>query len=1071
MILVFSMTYGQKSDSPWTKITKNSVSQNRVLPQEYNPLKSTYYQLDMEILKSKLENVPERVSGIQSKALLDFPNADGSMEVFRIMEYSVMHPELQAKFPDIRSYVGYSLNNVSTVIYFSISPDGLHTMTMSLDKGTEFINPYATGGAYEAFSRQDIPVSQNLFECGVIEEGPLNRNGLIRGFSVARNANDGTRRTFRLAVGTSIQYTDFHGGTVPSALAAINTTMTRVNGVYDRELSIRMILVANNDLLISTTENSIFSNDEDIEANTGIISGLIGESEYDIGHSFTTAYGGSAYLSSICSPDKGAGTTGLPNPSGDPFAVDFVSHEIGHQFGASHTFNGSTGNCFGGNRISTSAYEPGSGSTIMAYAGICAPQNVQTNSNDYFHQVSLRQIWANITVGTGTCGVLTATGNAAPIANAGASYSIPISTPYKLTGSSTDADGTATHTYTWEQFDLGSAGMPTTTTEFGPMVRSFQGTTDPVRYIPRLQDVVAHGGTLSTWEKLPSLGRVLNFVLTVRDNDTRGGQTAVNAMTATSVASAGPFKLTSQTSNVTWEVGSNKTVTWDVANTNMAPINTSNVNIKLSRDGGATFPYILASNVPNDGSHQIVVPGGTVTTQARIMVESVGNIFYNVNTSDFSIINVDFLLNFPTSSVTACQPNDAIYNFTYNTYQGFSQSTTFSVPNLPIGTIATFSPASAITDGTAVTMTISNTGSVVPGSYTITATGTSGAINNSSTVLLDLFNGTIAPIPLVNPANGSSGLYNDVTLTWQDDINVEDYLVEISTTSNFSAILESQILTTTSYATTLASETVYYWRVKGFNQCSAATTSEVYSFSTGVPTCGYSSTATDTPIVISPVGSNTYKSKISVVENLPVTDVKVKVNIIHTMVKDLRLTLISPTGTRIVLAENNGDFFDQNYTNTIFDQDAVTSITSVDSPFTGSFRPEGDLTFIYGEMSAGDWTLEVTDDFNEDGGFLDEFTLELCLAQPLSVDENSFEIFTIFPNPNNGEFTVKLQSHSGEDIKIDVYDIRGRKVFENRFMNTTNFREIIRLDNAPSGMYLINITDGLRTVKKKILVN
>ena len=1070
LVFTFSMTFGQQGHSPWTQITKNSVAQERVLPQESVPVKATYYQLDINALNSVLQKVPVQTPS-KSDVVLDFPNADGTMEVYNITEYSVMAPELQAKFPQIRSYVGYSLKNASTVIYFSVSPDGLHSMKLSSDRGTEFVNPYATDSSYKAFSRQDIPTTQNLFECGFVEDPLFNRNSWDLGNAV-QNANDGVRRTYRLAVGTSVEYTNFHGGTVASALAAINTTMTRVNGIYDRELSIRMTLVANNDLLISTTGNSLFSNSENISANTGIINSLIGNASYDIGHSFTTGSGGKAQLNSVCTNSKGAGTTGLSTPSGDPFAIDYVAHEIGHQFGATHTFNGTAGNCAGNNRTSASAYEPGSGSTIMSYAGICGFQNIQNNSNDYFHQISLQQIWSNITTGDSTCAVVTATGNTAPTANAGTSYTIPISTPFKLSGSSTDADGIAQHTYTWEQFDLGPAtGIPSSTTEFGPMVRSLQGTNSAVRYIPKLEDVVANGGTSSTWEKLPSVERDLNFVLTVRDNDPRGGQTAVDAMTVSAVASAGPFVVTSQTSNVTWEVGSKKNVTWDVANTNVAPINASTVNIKLSIDGGLTFAHTLASNVPNNGTYEIIVPTGTATNKARIMVESVGNIFYNVNTSDFSIIDVDFLLNFSPSSAIACQPNDAVYNFVYNTYQGFTGTTVFSATDLPSGTEATFHPTSAITDGTHVTMTISNLGNVALGSYSITAMGTSGTIHNSSTVLLDVFNGTIAPIALMAPENGAAGLFSEVTFTWEDDINVVDYLIEISTDSHFNTILDSHTTKTTSYATTLAPSTVYYWRVKGFNPCSAGTTSLVRSFSTGVPTCDYLFTATDTPITIDSQGSSVYTSIISVTENLPVVDVNVKVNIAHTMVNNLRLVLISPSGTSIVLAERLGIFFDENYTNTIFDQEADSSINLAEAPFTGSFSPEGDLSAIYGEMSAGDWKLQVTDLVNGNGGSINEFTLQFCLAKPLPLDGNSFETLHIFPNPNNGAFTVKFQSQSGEDIKIGIYDIRGRRMFEKSFINTINFREDIRLQNVPSGMYFVTITDGGKKVTKKIIVN
>lgn len=1069
VIFACAMTYGQKSESIWTKISKNSISQDKSLPQKSDPITAQYYELNMAGLKSKLQNAPERDAVILSQTFIDFPNADGVLETFRVMEYSVMHPELQAKFPNIRSYVGYGLKNASTVIYFSVSNNNVHTMTMSAERGTEYINPYTNDGAYEVFSRRGMPVGHNYFECGVLDDGLSNQIEL--NMVSARNANDGTRRTFRLAVGTSIEYTNFHGGTVASALAAINTTMTRVNGIYDRELSIRLTLIANNDLLISTTGNSIFPNGESISSLTGIFNGLIGNVNYDIGHSFTTGSGGSAFLGSACGVSKGGGTTGLPMPSGDPFAIDYVSHEIGHQLGARHTFNGSSGNC-STNRSATSAYEPGSGSTIMSYAGICSPQNIQSNSDDYFHQISLQQIWSNITVGSSNCAVLTPTGNTAPTAEAGASYYIPVSTPYKLTGASTDVDGTSAHTYTWEQHDLGPAGAPTETTELGPILRSFPGTSNPVRYIPRLPEVLANGGNSTVWEKLSSVERTLSFTLTVRDNDIRGGQTGVDEMTVTMVDAAGAFKVTSQSSNVTWEVGANKTVTWNVAGTNLAPINTAAVNIKLSTDGGATFPYTLASNVPNTGVYDVVVPDGTVTNEARIMVESVGNIFFNVNVSNFRILNVDYLLNFSTTSVAVCQPDDTVvYNFVYNTFGDYTQQTSFSAVNLPVGTTAIFSPATATTDDTPVTMTISGLGTVATGDYEISAVGTSGTITSSSMVTLGVISSTIAQPILIGPANNVSGLYSDVHLSWENDTSVENYLVQVSTDSNFNNIVDSQTLTTNSYDASLALETVYYWRVIGANRCSTGTSSVINSFTTGVSSCDDSMTATDTPITIAAMGSDIYRSIIEVTENLPITDVNVKVNITHTWVRDVKLVLISPTGTRVLLSDNNGSNFAENYTNTVFDQEATTSIVGAAAPFTGTFIPEENLSVLYGEMSAGNWTLEVSDYFDGHGGSIDEFTLEFCFSQPLSTDNHRLEAFSVFPNPNNGDFTVTLQSATGERINIVIYDIRGRKVFENNYSNTANFREVIRMDTPQTGMYLMKVSDGLKTITKKILIN
>lgn len=1070
LIFIFSMTYAQKSESPWTKLFKDTISQNKLLPQKSVPETASYYQLNMDLVKSILNDAGHRDSGALSKALLDFPNAEGALETFRVMEYSVMHPELQSKFPELRSYIGYSLENSATAVYFSISPSGLHAMTLSNTHTAHFINPYTSDGAYEAFSRSALPVIKNLFECGVVDDGLNDPIDLSKTIAAAKNANDGLRRTFRLAIGTSVEYTNFHGGTIASALAAINTTMTRVNGIYDRELSIRMTLVANNNLLISTTDNSLFSNNGDLGSITDIINSKIGETSYDIGHTFTTGSGGSAYLGRVCTNSKGGGTTGLSKPIGDPYNIDFVAHEMGHQFGATHTFNGSVGQCVQ-NRSEDTAYEPGSGSTIMAYAGLCAPQNVERNSSDYFHQISLQQIWTNITEGNSTCGVLTATGNSSPKAMAGASYYIPIATPYKLSGSSTDVDGTISHTFTWEQFDLGPAGTATDTTEFGPIVRSFKPSMSSVRFIPKFEDVLLNGGKSTTWEKLSLIERTMTFALTVRDNDTRGGQTDVDFMTVTTVDAPGAFKVTSQNDNTIWEIGATKKITWDVANTNIAPVATPTVNIKLSIDGGATFPHILAANVPNDGSQEVKVPAGTQTSRARIMVEGAGNIFYTINASNFNIITVDYLLNFAPTAVTACQPDNAVYKFTYNTYGGYTQNTQFSAANLPSGATATFSPASASADGTPVTMTVTGVGALVPGYYEFSAIGTSGSVTNSSNVELTVFNKIISPISLITPLNGSNGLYNDLEFTWADDVNVEAYLLEISTTSNFSAIVDTQTLTTNSYTTVLALETIYYWRVTGMNRCSGTTTSPVYTFSTGVSSCGYVITATDTPIVILAETATTYNSTIQVTENLPITDVNVKVNIQHEWVRDLELFLVSPKGTSVVLTSNNGLDNAKNYTNTVFDQQATDSITKGTAPFTGAFIPEGDLSVLNGELSAGIWTLKVTDLFDTDGGRIEEFTLEFCLTRPMASEEQNFEGFGLFPNPNQGEFTVKLQSASSQDISIEVFDIRGRRVFENHFDNRPNFRENIRLENVQSGMYLITISDGSKKITKKILVN
>lgn len=327
-----------------------------------------------------------------------------------------------------------------------------------------------------------MPGLETPFECGFDDSSVSDKNSDFD-VEAARNANDGTMRTFRLAIASTIEYSDYHvqeaglgAGTVAqkkaAVLAAMNVTMTRVNGIYERDFSITMVFVPNN-------ENAIFINSDSFDNNNAgtlinqsqtVIDANIGFSNYDIGHTFSTGGGGLAQLYSPCTGSKARGITGSAAPVGDPYDVDYVAHEMGHQYGAPHTFNGNEGNC-NGNGIASNAYEPGSGTTIMAYAGICGSQNVQSNSDAYFHQKSLQEIWANVYSGNSTCGAQTSTGNTVPTAEAGGNYIIPRSTPYMLTGSSTDTGGTSSHTYTWEQYDLGTAGVPTETTTTGPLVR------------------------------------------------------------------------------------------------------------------------------------------------------------------------------------------------------------------------------------------------------------------------------------------------------------------------------------------------------------------------------------------------------------------------------------------------------------------------------------------------------------------------------------------------------------------------------------------------------------------------
>jgi subtilisin-like proprotein convertase family protein len=635
----------------WLSIDKNSVK-SKLLDGKANVISHKTFVLDTDYLKSRLDLISKQVSFTSGTNLVEFPDQNGILKKYAIKETSLMHPDLAAKFPDIKSYSGYDVNNKSTSIHFTVNSLGLYAMILSPDNGTIYIDPYTEDRKkYMVYLKKDI-IKNGTFECLTKSEVV---NKTIQ--SNKKFANDLKLRTFRLALAATEEYATFHvnsagvgaGSTrndsINAVMSAFTITMARVNAIFERDVALTMQLVANNDQLIflqTDPGEDPYSNSDGsamLSQNQTTIDNIIGTANYDIGHVFSTGGGGVAYLGSPCGSFKAGGVTGNVTPVGDRFDIDYVAHEMGHQFGAHHTFNGNASNC-NGNRYNDTAVEPGSGSTIMAYAGICTPQNVQNNSDDYFHAVSIKEMFDNISTGASQCALKTdfiANLNA-PTVNAGNDYIIPRSTPFVLRGEGSDADGDEI-TFTWEQIDNEVIGIqipPTSTQTGGAVFRSLAPTKMPDRYMPKLSTVLS-GFTSSIWEVVPSVSRTMNFSLTVRDDVVGEGQTANDTMMITVNDTAGPFTVTSQNvEGITWEEGSVETITWNVAGTDANGIDVSNVNILLSLDGGLTFPITLVSNTPNDGEKEITVPN-TPAPDVRVLIEAVGNIFYAVNSESFSI--------------------------------------------------------------------------------------------------------------------------------------------------------------------------------------------------------------------------------------------------------------------------------------------------------------------------------------------------------------------------------------------------------------------------------------------------
>lgn len=770
-MLISGISFAQ-TDRLWSETSKKANSE--ILENKTNILNPKIYQLDINGLKNALAKAPKRLAlGEKSEVIISFPNSDGKMENFKIRENSNFDPQLAAKYPDIKSYVGEGLTDSNSTVYFSISPLGLSSMEIYGDKSAVFIEPYTKDfSSYVVYKKSDKKDDLNKFECTVIDVAQKGISN-VSNLAARPNADDAKLRTFRLALSSTGEYTAYFGGTKALALAAMNNTMTRVNGVFEKDFAARMVLIANNDAVIYTSASTDpysaaaqMSNWNSQLQST--LTSVIGEANYDVGHLFGASGGGgnAGCIGCVCvNGSKGSGYTSPSDgiPSGDNFDIDYVAHELGHQFGGNHTFSHA-------NEGTGVNIEPGSGSTIMGYAGITA-QDIQPHSDSFFHAISIQQITDNIKAKT--CPTSTSTGNSIPTANAGLDFTIPKGTPFMLTGSGTDANGDSL-TYIWEQINnasssqTGASSAASATKATGPTFRSWTPTTTPVRYFPRMASVLTGATTTAgseiTVEALSNVARTYNFRFTVRDNRAGGSGNNSDDAVITVNGTAGPFSVSSQNTATTYTGGTSQNVTWNVAGTTANGVNAANVDILWSTDNGNTWTTLL-SGTPNDGSQAVTIPN-VATTTGRIMVKGSNHIFFDVNNANISVNagsgSTDTVApTAPTlsaSGTTSTSTNlswsgatDAVGVTGYDVYQGASligstASTTYTVNSLSPSTTYSFTVRAKDAAGNISTASNTATVTTLAGSTvtycTATTTNTAderignvtfGSINNTST--------------------------------------------------------------------------------------------------------------------------------------------------------------------------------------------------------------------------------------------------------------------------------------------------------------------------------------------------
>lgn len=631
IILTGAASASVSSDGLWHDVTKEEALAIDSGPRVLFPKAFRLLKLDVAAFRDLARKAPLELTlgADEASPVILLPMPNGSFARFRLQESPIMDLQLAARLPLVKTYRAQGLDDRAASARLDLTPEGFHGFILS-SAGAVYIDPYARGNTqhYMSYWRRDYARSATLppFRCGVAEIHPPDatdaKSVVSQGTASALVASGATLRTYRLALAATGEYTAFYGGTVAGAQAGMVTTMNRVNGIFEKDVAVRMTMIDNTAIVFTDPMTDPYKNDdpyEDIDTNQTVIDTAIGSANYDIGHLFSTEGGGLAAVPSVCATsDKALGVTGTAMPVNDPFDVDYVAHEMGHQFGAEHTF----AVCDAFVDPFSSKFEPLSGSTIMSYAGICGADDLQPHSDPYFHLRSIDEILAFTTGSGNSCAAQTSTGNDAPSVNAGAAINIPKSTPFYLTGSAIDLNDDPL-TYSWEQFNSGSSAI----------FRSFNPVTSPVRTFPKLSDLLANTTTIG--ESLPSTARTMDFRLTARDNRAGGGGVNDGATTVT-VASSGPFLVTAPNTAVTWTGGSTQNVTWNVAGTTAAPVSCANVKILLSTDGGNTFPTTLFASTANDGTEATSTPN-IATTTARIRVECVTSPFFDLSNTNFTI--------------------------------------------------------------------------------------------------------------------------------------------------------------------------------------------------------------------------------------------------------------------------------------------------------------------------------------------------------------------------------------------------------------------------------------------------
>jgi subtilisin-like proprotein convertase family protein len=1009
IILVLSASLSaQKAPDYFHSISPDAVVLSESARREFEPLQYAAFTVDYEAMVTHLQNAPKAFSSEAQKrtCLMSLPLANGFKEDFSVTKISPMAPALEALHPEIITLSGIALNKPGMQLRITISPYwGFRAMIIRADKAVEFIQPVALGQnqyymAFDPINEPRHPLAgalQSKTETA-IDVSNLKTEITSRFSPGAPKPEGGLEleqevqlKVYKFACACTGEFSQDNGGTKDAVFQKVTEFANMLNAIYERDVNIRLELIPESyDIIFLDPATDPYTGTDVggwMSQNTTNMYNVLGSTDkYDIGHVFARYLGGPAIGVAgglCCTQFKGRGCSAWYGP---PYGSEFfaiVGQEIGHMWRSGHTFN----QCSVDSQYDIdSACEPGSGSTIMSYNGACGSNNIGGGGTAlYYHACSIAEIRNFVSNQEGaTCGTFLPSGNSAPIVTNPypEQLFIPVRTPFELTGSAIDPDGDTNLTYCWDEMDLGptsALGLPTGN---APAFRWYPPASNPTRTFPRIQNIV--GNINSSTEVLPTYNRDLNFVLVARDNKINGGGVGMDTISLQATTSAGPFLVTYPVlASVIWKVGEYQTVTWDVANTNNTLVNCQKVNIRLSADGGLTYPVSLAAGVPNIGKACVLVPNN-VSTTARIRVEAADNVFFDISNANFKIQQPSvesFSLCSDKLIDLVCLPGGFSTNISSAALAGFSTPITLSASGLPNGATADFSP-NPVTAGGTSTLFVSFPANTPETTFDLSIQGTAGAGSSSSVITLSTVSNNFASFAPIAPANGASGVNTQPLLQWSTSVDANAYEVEVATSPSFAPntiVIANPNVPVGSYqiSTGLMEGGVYFWRVRPKNSCGAANWSETQVFVVTVLSCAQFS-ANDVPKNISANGTPTIESKITVLAGGQISDVNVKkVQGFHEYFKDLEVRLISPMGTDLLLWKDRCGSYNGSF-NISFDDGAASAFSCPPPNNNAASKANGALAVFNGQDAAGIWTLRVKDNSTSSGGSISAFEIQIC---------------------------------------------------------------------------------------------